>query len=113
MHTHSNLFFLKILKEDYPCSFCTYRANKKPNLKRHLNTKHSSQIAAPILLSNDPIIKNVNNRFQCSTCRSYLVNINEYIKHMNEKHGIQVYIVDMSGEVSIQDQLNSKGRAEV
>ncbi len=64
--------FLKVLNEDHPCAFCSYRGNKRINLKCHLNSRHSPQTAAPILLSNDPILTNA--RFQCSTCRSYLTS---------------------------------------
>lgn len=113
-----NVFNETSLNEDaindyFQCSFCSYRADKKINLKRHLQSNHSSQAPAPILLSNDPIITSSNTKFQCSTCRSYLANLNEYIKHMNEKHAVQVYLMDWNGEASIQDQLKHKGRAEV
>ena len=95
------------------CSFCSYRTDKKLNLKRHLQNNHSSQAPAPILLSNDPVITNSNTKFQCSTCRAYVTNVNEYIKHMNGKHAIQVYIMDLNGEASIQEQIHHKGKAEV
>lgn len=42
-----------------------------------------------------------------------MANVNEFTKHMNERHGIQVYILDLNGETSIQEQLQTKGRAEV
>lgn len=82
-------------------------------MKRHLHNRHSSQTVAPILLSNDAIITSGGTRFQCSTCLAYMANVNEYTKHMNERHAIQVYILDLNGETSIQEQLQTKGRAEV
>jgi hypothetical protein len=95
------------------CSFCTYTTNKKTNLKRHLHNNHSSQSTAPILLSNDALMIHPNTRFQCGICRRYLSNINDFVKHITEKHKMQVFILDSNNENTIQEQLQTRGRAEV
>ena len=87
---------------EYVCSFCAFKSNKKISLKRHLNGRHSSQVTAPILLQNDPIILNGNTRFQCSVCRFLLTSLNEYTKHMSEKHSVQVFVVDSNEPTSTQ-----------
>ena len=89
-------------QDEYICSFCAFKSDKKIRLKRHLNCRHSSQVTAPILLQNDPIILNCNTRFQCSVCRFLLPTLNEYIKHMSEKHSVQVFIVDSNESTSTQ-----------
>ena len=96
------------------CSFCTYTTNKKINLKRHLQNNHSSQTTAPILLSNDALMIHPNTRFQCGLCRRYHSNINEFVKHITEKHKMQVCIIDSNlNENIIQEQLQTRGRAEL
>lgn len=99
--------------EYHSCSFCTYKTDKKLDLRRHLYNKHSSQSSLPIFLSNDPVFNNPSTRFQCYSCRINLESLNEYMKHMNEKHAIPVYILNLTGEISIQEQLRSKGKAEI
>lgn len=96
-------------KFSYTCAFCIYKTNKKTNLKIHLQNNHSSQMTAPILLSNDSVIVNPNTKFQCGSCRSFLDNVNDFIRHMNDKHKIQVYIMESNGEMpnaQNQAQLN-------
>ena len=79
----------------YQCSFCiNYKANKKEQFKRHLKASHSSQAIPPIILSNDPILTDPSTKFKCDTCQSYLSNLSEFVKHMNEIHTAQVQIVD-------------------
>ena len=97
------------------CSFCSYKTDKKNNLKRHLQNNHSSQFTAPLLLSNDAIMVHPNTRFQCGLCRRYFVNMDEFVKHMTDKHKMHVYILDSNNEStnSVQEQLKNRGRAEV
>jgi len=92
-----------------------FRSDKKTNLKRHLQNNHSSQLTAPLLLSNDALMVHPNTRFQCGLCRRYHVNMNDFVKHMTEKHKMQVLIIDSNNEgcSSVQEQLRTHGRAEL
>ena len=47
----------------FPCSFCTFKTNKKSIIKRHLDENHSSlSPPEPIFLSNDPILTDINTK---------------------------------------------------
>ena len=78
----------------YPCAFCSFKTNERAHLKRHLLQNHSTQATAPILLANEAIVTHPNTRYQCGACKQSLNNIAEFVKHMDEKHKIQVYLID-------------------
>jgi hypothetical protein len=73
-------------------------------------------------------------RFQCGLCRRYQSNVDEFIKHITEKHRMdvniinhrkkkhflinlfflwQVVILDSANNGNIHQQIKSRGRAEV
>jgi hypothetical protein len=75
----------------YLCSFCSYfRTSTKILLKKHLKSSHSSQMIPPIVLNNDPVLTDPNTKFKCDTCQSFLSNLNEFVRHMNDVHKTQV-----------------------
>jgi len=84
----------------FSCSFCAFTVDKKQTLRVHLEENHSSQASAPVLLANDSVLAQPNTKFKCDTCKLFLDNINEYIKHMNETHKIQVFLLDTNCESS-------------
>ena len=78
-------------------------------IKRHLHHNHAGQSNTPVLLSNDALLSNPNtkydkkdsffyfiiflfHRFQCGLCRRYQSNVDEFIKHITEKHRMDVCI---------------------
>ncbi|CAF4637620.1 unnamed protein product, partial [Rotaria magnacalcarata] len=52
-------------------------------------------------------------RFQCGLCRRYQSNVDEFIKHITEKHRMDVVILDSANNGNIHQQIKSRGRAEV
>ena len=75
--------------------------------QRHLHHNHAGQSNTPVLLSNDALLSNPNTkfvsvlmpycaslsrapRFQCGLCRRYQSNVDEFIKHITEKHRMDV-----------------------
>ncbi|CAF0707513.1 unnamed protein product [Brachionus calyciflorus] len=78
----------------YMCSFCNYKTDKKSFLRSHLIKNHSSDVINPIILNNDSLVTDPNTKFQCGSCSFLLDNINDFTKHMMEKHKINVYLID-------------------
>jgi len=81
-------------------------------IKRHLHHNHAGQSNTPVLLSNDALLSNPNTkydeknnyfirkknlffRFQCGLCRRYQSNVDEFIKHITEKHRMDVCITNV------------------
>ncbi len=78
-------------------------------VQRHLHHNHAGQSNTPVLLSNDALLSNPNTkyeekrkvsnvifcfiRFQCGLCRRYQSNVDEFIKHITEKHRMDVNII--------------------
>ncbi|CAF4246012.1 unnamed protein product, partial [Rotaria sp. Silwood2] len=52
-------------------------------------------------------------RFQCGLCRRYQSNVDEFIKHITEKHRMDVVILDSANNGNIHQQIKSRGRAEL
>ncbi|CAF3961928.1 unnamed protein product, partial [Rotaria sp. Silwood2] len=80
---------------------------------RHLHHNHAGQSNTPVLLSNDALLSNPNTKFQCGLCRRYQSNVDEFIKHITEKHRMDVVILDSANNGNIHQQIKSRGRAEL
>jgi len=113
LNEHVKSEHLQLDDSAHVCTFCSYITDKKTNLKRHLHHNHAGQSNTPVLLSNDALLSNPNTKFQCGLCRRYQSNVDEFIKHITEKHRMDVVILDSANNGNIHQQIKSRGRAEL
>ncbi|CAF2771535.1 unnamed protein product [Rotaria sp. Silwood2] len=113
LNEHVKSEHLQLDDSAHVCTFCSYITDKKTNLNRHLHHNHAGQSNTPVLLSNDALLSNPNTKFQCGLCRRYQSNVDEFIKHITEKHRMDVVILDSANNGNIHQQIKSRGRAEL
>jgi hypothetical protein len=90
--TNTKALLKVILYKTNSSSLLTMLAFYLTFLKRHLKNSHSSQVIPPIILNNDPVLTDPSTKFKCDTCQSFLTNLNEFVRHMNDVHKTQVNI---------------------